>query len=327
MIISRTPLRVSLFGGTTDFPRWYLGRRGLVLGGGIDKYVYVVVNHRFWGGVRVSYSRTEEVEDFEELQHELIREAMRRTDVTQDVEILTVADVPGHGTGLGSSSAVTVGALNALYAYSDRYVSPDELAKRACEIELDILGAPIGKQDQYLCAHGGFTRVDFHGDGKVEARPAEVPPSRLAELQTMLMLFYIGTGRQSGDILSQQNDSTEDNAVNLASICSIAETAAQALRAGGVWDVGSLLHSSWIVKKELASGITSPEIDGWYEAARAAGAIGGKVCGAGGGGFLLLFVGPKKQDAVREALSDLEEKQFSFVPHGSQIIFAGGGAV
>lgn len=323
MIISRTPLRVSLFGGTTDFPRWYKGRRGLVLGGGIDKYVYVIVNHRFWGGVRVSYSKTEEVTDFTELEHELIREAMRRTEVKQNVEIITVADVPGHGTGLGSSSAVTVGALNALYAYSGRYVSPNELARQACEIELHILGRPIGKQDQYLCAHGGFTRVDFHGDGKVEARPVDVPRSRLVELQTMLMLFYIGTARQAGSILQEQNGSTEANADDLEAIYRIAKTAAEALRLGGVWDIGSLLHRSWCKKRDLAQGITNPTIDGWYDAACDAGAIGGKVCGAGGGGFLLLFVGPKKQDAVREALSDLDEKQFEFVQHGSQIIFAG----
>jgi D-glycero-alpha-D-manno-heptose-7-phosphate kinase len=294
MIISRTPLRISFCGGGTDFPKWYTGRYGCVVGAAIDKHIYVMVAPRFEGGVRVAYTQTEIVDDFEDLQHDLIRECMRLTGVTKDVEIATISDVPGRGTGLGSSSAVTVGVLNALWTY-----------ERQCR---------------------GLHCIEFLGDGQVapealwheEWRDAAVP----SVIENNLLLFYLGTTRCADDILKVQDARTDENAFHLEGLSQLARQARHELLAGRFAEVGGLMHGAWLRKMRLADAISTPEIRGGYEQARHAGALGGKVCGAGGGGFMLLYVEPEKQAAVREALSDLKELEFNFDYEGTKILYA-----
>lgn len=340
MIVSRTPLRISFVGGGTDFPRWYKGRYGCVVGAAIDKYMNVTVNRRFEGGVRVAYTKTEIVEDFEDLEHDLIRECMRLTGVTKDVEIVTVADVPGRGTGLGSSSAVTVGVLHALRVYKADVATSDygrvkripipELAHQACVVELEMLKKPIGKQDQMFCAYGGLATVEF-SDAAVQyeqhwGRMAYPERHWLKEFSDRLMLFYFGTTRDGNEILAKQDERTEMNDAALINLTWMARMARSYLFAShdySQWPrIGKLMHDAWELKKSLAPGITDVAIDICYEAALDAGALGGKVCGAGGGGFMLLYVEREKQAAVREALSALKELPFGFDYEGTTIIHA-----
>jgi D-glycero-alpha-D-manno-heptose-7-phosphate kinase len=322
MIISRTPLRISLMGGGTDFPRYYLNHGGAVLNAAIDKYMYVMVNRRFARDVRVAYTKTEIVEHFGQLQHELIREAMRLTGATEQLDIATVSDIPARGTGLGSSSAVTVGALNALHAYLGRHVSGNELSRQACEIEIDTLNHPIGKQDQYIAAHGGVRFIHFQTNGDVVAEPLPCTKARRQELEDNVMLFYTGVTRNSNDVLAKQNSRTELNVPLLDRLTEMASRMREVVGgAGDLDEVGELLHENWELKKQLAQGITNDGIDAWYSAARSAGAIGGKITGAGGGGFFVLYCPRDRHGSVRAALSDMEETRFRFEPHGSQIIF------
>lgn len=340
MVISRTPLRISFCGGGTDFPRWYKSRYGCVVGAAIDAYVYVIVNPRFEGGVRVAWADNVEVcEDWTVVNHDLIREAMKLTGVVDDVEIVTVADVPGRGTGLGSSSAVTVGVLHALYTYElwrskSRTPAPGEfsaslLAEQACQIELDILGKPIGKQDQYLCALGGVNCIEFLGDGQVvvEDLSGDMDRNTYPRLQCEafcknLLLFYLGTTRCADDILREQDGRTEENAERLRFLTDAARRCRSALLRPEFEAVGELMRRAFVKKAHLACDIVDEDILRRYDAGIDAGALGGKVCGAGGGGFMLLYVEPEKQAAVREALPDLKELEFGFDYEGSKIIHA-----
>ncbi len=309
-------------GGGTDFPRYYLNHGGAVVNAAINKYMYVMVNKRFAPDVRVAYTRTEIVEHFGQLRHELIREAMRLTGATAQLDIATVSDIPAQGTGLGSSSTVTVGALNALHAYLGRHVSAKDLAKQACNIEIDILNHPIGKQDQYIAAHGGLRFIKFQTDGAVVAEPLPCTKERRKELEANLMLFYTGVTRSSNTVLAKQNSRTE---LNVPLLDRLAEMALQMRNViGGTGDlneVGELLDENWELKKQLAQGISNDSIDELYAAARSAGAVGGKITGAGGGGFLLLYCPRDRHGSVRAALSEFRESRFRFEPHGSQIIF------
>ena len=322
VIIARTPLRISLMGGGTDFPRYYLEHGGAVLNAAIDKYMYVMVNTRFTPDVRVAYTRTEIVEHVEQLQHELIREAMRLTGATSQLDIATMSDIPAQGTGLGSSSAVTVGALNALHAYLGRHASAATLAEQACTIEIDILNRPIGKQDQYVAAYGGLRFTAFETSGDVIAEPIVCTPERRRELTANLQLFYTGVGRNSNTVLGEQDRRTDLNVPLLDRLAEMAGRMRDVIGGDDSLDeVGELLHESWQLKKQLAPGITSDRIDEYYDAARSAGAIGGKIAGAGGGGFLLLYCPKDRKGSVRAALSPLRETTFRFEPHGSQIVF------
>jgi len=322
MIISRTPLRISLMGGGTDFPRYYLNHGGAVLNAAISKYMYVMVNKRFARDVRVAYTKTEIVEHFGQLQHELIREAMRLTGATEQLDIATVSDIPARGTGLGSSSAVTVGALHALHAYRGRHVSANALSREACKIEIDILNHPIGKQDQYIAAHGGLRYITFQTDGDVVAEPLPCTEERRRKLEDNLMLFYTGVTRNADNVLEKQNSRTELNVPLLDRLAEMASRMREVIgRAGDLDEVGELLHENWELKKQLAHGITNDGIDAWYAAARSAGALGGKITGAGGGGFLMLYCPRDRQGSVRASLGELQEAPFHFEAHGSQIIF------
>ncbi len=323
MVISRTPLRVSFAGGGTDIADYYLKHGGAVTSTAINKHIYVTVNKRFDETIRVAYSRTEIVNHVDEIKHELVREAMKKTGVTEGVEITTIADVPSRGTGLGSSSALTVGLLNALYTFVGKPKSRETLAREACEIEIDILKQPIGKQDQYIAAYGGLQFIQFNRDDSVFVDPVVCPPGTKKELEENLLMFYTGLTRKASDILTEQKKEMKkkDKEEMLNRLKELAYRAKKALEQGNTREIGEILHENWLLKRELASGITNPQIDQMYEKARKAGAVGGKILGAGGGGFLLLYVEKEKQRDVRRALADHRELDFKLEPQGSKIIY------
>ena len=322
MIVVRTPLRVSFLGGGTDFDDYFTRYGGAVLNTTIDKYVYVVVKQRYDNMIRVSYSKQEVVDTVDELEHEIIREAMKRAGVTRGVEIITLADVPSHGSGLGSSSSVSVGLLHALYAYKDEYKSPDELAQEACRIEIDILKKPIGRQDQYIAAYGDMQFITFSGQGIIPER-IDIPFEEKRSFENNLLLFDTGLTRNSNEVLAEQLTNIDLRLDILNAIRNSAYRARELIISGVFDDIGLLLAENWELKKQLSSTITNPEIDEMYQAARKAGAIGGKISGSGGGGFLLLYCPQERQDRVRTALSKLRELPFHFECFGSRMVYSG----
>lgn len=322
MVISKTPLRMSFAGGGTDLPAFSDKHGGAVLSTAIDKWVRVGVAPRFEGDVRVSYSQTEIVEKAGDVEHELVREAMRRTGLARGVEVITLADLPSHGTGLGSSSTVTVGLLTALYGYQGVQKPPEELAKEACRIEIDVLGKPIGKQDQYAAALGGLNLIEFKPDGSVVSEPIVASREHLAALHRSLLLFYTGTPRQSGDeVLARQSKAVEDgDDGTLLEIRDLVYEMRELLVKGEVEGMGHLLHSSWELKQRAAPGTSNDMIDGIYARAREAGAWGGKLLGAGGGGFFVVCADPDAHAAVRKALSEYREIPFRFADRGTHLL-------
>lgn len=320
MIIVQTPLRISLFGGGTDFPEYFLANGGCVLSSAIDKYIYVIIKERFDDQIRISYTETEIVNQVEDLRHELIREALKITGIKKGVEIATMGDIPA-GTGLGSSSAVTVGALHAFYTYRGQVINREKLAREACEIEVDILKKPIGYQDQFISSYGGLRYFEFKKDDSVNHPTVEIDSEIPSELNKHLMLLYTGTTRKSETILSKQKSNILNNLNALNELKLFANEARIALIEGNLDLIGTLLHESWSLKKSLAAGITNDEIEEIYETARKAGALGGKVTGAGGGGFLMLYCPIEKREKVRSALSRLKELKFCLEPNGSRVIF------
>jgi D-glycero-alpha-D-manno-heptose-7-phosphate kinase len=328
MIISRTPLRLSFVGGGTDLPDFHEEHGGAVVSTTIDKWIHVVVAPRFEGDVRVSYSRTEIVPSARAVEHELAREAMRMTGVPRGVDIVTLADVPSHGSGVGSSSSVTVGLLNALYAFQGVYKSPLRLAEEAARIEIEILGKPIGRQDQYAAAVGGFNFIQFlPRGGGVRLEPVIAPSETFKRLQRSLMMFYTGQQRSADGPLRKQQQSVQSGQA-VDALCRMRDLAFEfrdRLSSGDLEALGQLLHENWQLKRGLTDGISSEQIDGWYERALAAGAMGGKILGAGGGGFLLLLAPLDRQDAVRAELSELRELSLRFSAYGTQISVLGQG--
>lgn len=330
MIISRTPLRVSFVGGGTDLGDFCHEHGGAVVSSAIDKWIHVVVASRFEGDLRVSYSRTEIVPTASDVEHELVREALRLTGLPRGLDVLTLADVPAQGTGLGSSSAVTVGLLNALYAYQGVFRSAVDLAEEASHIEIDVLGKPIGRQDQYAAAHGGFNFIEFmpHGGG-VRVEPIVCPPKTLERLHRSLLMFYTGRQRAASDVLSGQRQAIVEGSATkaLLGMRDLAYELREVLGRGAVEEIGSLLDRNWELKRSLVDGLSDAQVDAWYASARAAGAGGGKLLGAGAGGFLLIMASPEKQPAVRTALADLREVPFHFAARGTQItLLERGGA-
>lgn len=324
MIISKTPFRVSFAGGISDIKDYYKNGYGAVVSTTIDKYVYVTVNKKFDDKIRVSYSKTEIVDKIEEIDHPLVREALRMAGVDGGVEITSIGDIPA-GTGLGTSSAFTVGLLNALYAFKGEYKGAETLARQACEIEIDILGEPIGKQDQYAAAYGGLNLIRFNADETVFVEPVILDKKTKDELNDNLMLFYTGIQRKSG-ILSQSKKEIEKHRGYVDKIRDIAQDLASALRNNDLSSFGELMHEGWIYKKKTGD-VSTPVIDKYYEKARNAGASGGKILGAGGGGFLLLYCklllchDEGYQYNVREALTGLKQTRFNLEPQGSRIIY------
>ncbi|MEK7785850.1 MAG: GHMP kinase, partial [Chloroflexota bacterium] len=294
---------------------------GCVLSSSIDKYVFVTIKERFDQLLRIGYTRTEMVTSVAEIQHELIRESLNKTRIERGVEVTTMGDIPSSGSGLGSSSTVTVGALHAMYTYRGEIVPAEQLAREACEIEIDILGKPIGIQDQYIAAYGGLRFMEFAPDGKVRCEKIELDPYLKRRLNESLLLFFTGVTRRAATILDEQKRNIGDRLSVLREMKQMAYTARDELRAGNLDSIGELLHKSWELKKQLASQISNGMIDDMYQAARRAGAIGGKITGAGGGGFLLLYCPQERREAVRTALNHLQELPFRLEQDGSKVIF------
>ena len=320
MIISQTPLRIGLVGGGTDLPDYYREHGGRVLNCAIDKYIYVIVKQRFDDDIYVNYSKKEIVSRVEDLEHELVREAMHMAGIRGGVEITTLADVPSAGSGLGSSSSVTVGLLHALFTYQGRQISAEELADRACAIEIDRCGKRIGKQDQYIAALGGIRDIRFGPGDRVVADEVDVPAEQRRALQQQMLLFYTGVTRRAEKILEEQSSNVAHALAGFHRLRDLAGEAADSLRRGDVDDVGKALRSSWEVKRGLATGVSNPDIDAAVEAAMEAGATGAKVSGAGGGGFLLVISPVEHQRAVRNRLAGMKELPIKLDALGSRIM-------
>jgi D-glycero-alpha-D-manno-heptose-7-phosphate kinase len=326
MIITRSPLRISLGGGGTDLPSYYREHGGFVIAAAIDKYVFVTVTRPFTEGIFLKYSKLEHVDRCEDVQHPIIREAIRMLGFrTPQVEITALADIPS-GTGLGSSGSFATALLKALYAHRRRLIHPQELAQLACEIEIDHLSEPIGKQDQYIAAYGGVTCFSFNPDDTVEACPLRIGIDSLHDLEDNLLLFFTGFSRRAGAILRDQDLRTQqadqDMLANLHHIKEIGLRSQQALEAGDTALFGELMHEHWEHKKRRSSGMSNPRIDEWYDLARAHGAVGGKLVGAGGGGFLLFY--SENHRRLREAMSKagLQEVRFRFDFEGTKVLLS-----
>jgi D-glycero-alpha-D-manno-heptose-7-phosphate kinase len=322
MLISQTPLRISLAGGGTDLRAYYKDSEGFVVSTAIDKYLYVLIKERFDDKIYLNYAaRKEIVDDISEIQHELVREAGLITGLRCGFELATFADIPSEGSGLGSSSSLTVGLLNAMHTYLGRQVTHDQLAEEACRIEIEILGKPIGKQDQYIASHGGLSAITFHGSEAVTTASLELSEKERHYLGNHFMLFFTNITRQASTILTEQQEKTGNNRDNLYEIYRLGKRVEEAIRSKRFDEIGEVLHANWLLKKKLASGITTAQIDQMYDLALKAGAMGGKVAGAGGGGFLLLYVKPEHQARVREALGTYRQMPFMLDAHGATVTF------
>jgi D-glycero-alpha-D-manno-heptose-7-phosphate kinase len=323
MIISRTPFRISFVGGGSDMETFYARNQGAVLSTSIDKYMYISSHRYFYKDqIQVKYSRTETVGSLDELQHPLIREALRKANITGGIEISSISDIPS-GTGMGSSSSFTVGLLHNLYAINRQYVSHETLASEACEIEIEILKEPIGKQDQYAAAFGGLNIIYFNSDGSVRVEPLYIKSVVYEALQDNLVMFYVGNQRKASDILSEQkkNASQDDKFNTLKQMVGLVFELRECLYAEKLADFGTILHENWILKQKLASKISNPDIDEIYQAGISCGATGGKLLGAGGGGFMLFYCEKEKQSKLISTLKKYEPIDFKFERDGSKIIY------
>jgi len=326
LIITKTPLRVSFLGGGTDYPEYFLEYGGQTLGAAIDKYSYVVVNslaNLFDYKIRVSYSRTELVNQVNEIEHPAVRGCMQFLQMDGGLEVHYVGDLPAR-TGLGSSSSFTVGLLHALRATRGELVSAEQLASEAVYVEQQLLGERVGVQDQYICAHGGLVHLQFSRNGEITALPIPVSRQRLSDLQSHMMLFYTGISRHAHQVLEEQINRTREGTVSkeLGYLSELVDQGIDVLMNGyPIAAFGELLHTAWQTKRRLSSKISNPQIDEWYEKAREAGAVGGKLLGAGGGGFLLLMAHPVDHSAVEQALHDLPRVNFGLDHSGSALVF------
>jgi D-glycero-alpha-D-manno-heptose-7-phosphate kinase len=326
MIITRSPLRISIGGGGTDLPSYYERHGGFVIAAAIDRHVYVTVMRPFAPGVYLKYSDLEHVENVDDVRHPIIREALRMQHLrTPQIEITTLADIPS-GTGLGSSGSFTTALIKALYAHRRRLLQPGDVARLACEIEIERLQEPVGKQDQYIAAYGGITAFDFHPDGSVSARPLAISMETMFDLEENVLLFFTGFSRSAGSILKDQQvrslDLDPEMIDNLHFVKELGIRSERLLEAGRCPEFGELMHEHWEHKKRRSKGMSNPRIDEWYELGRQNGAVGGKLVGAGGGGFLMFYADDRKKlrQAMRQA--GLEEVRFRFDFEGTKILLA-----
>lgn len=320
MIITRTPFRVSLAGGGSDLKEFYSKNGyGAVVSATISKYMYIVIHPYFHDKVRLKYSKTEDVKNVDEIQHPIIRECLKKVEIERGIEIASFADIPS-GTGLGSSSSFTVGLLNALYAYKGKVMSKERLAAEACKIEIDILGEPIGKQDQYAAAYGNINYIKFNKDETVDVSPILLAESAREKIENNLCLYYTGGDRRASDILYEQknNTSNKDKFQNLKKMVMLADELRDCLHKEDSDAIGGLLHEGWLFKKELASGITNKSIDDLYNQTLNLGAKGGKLLGAGGTGFLLIYA--ENQEALNASMG-CRFLPFKIDREGTKIIF------
>ncbi len=324
MIIARSPLRITLGGGGTDLPSYYEEREGFLISAAIDKYVYITLHETFEKGYFLKYSKFEKCNDIEEIQHPIIREALKLLDWRKPcLELCSMADIPA-GTGLGSSSSFTTALLRALHTMQGNIVSTRTLAEEACEIEMNRLNEPIGKQDQYIASYGGITCMNFHKDGYVWVDPLRISEETLYNLEDNLILYFTGFSRSAGNILKEQNDKSkehnEDMLKNLDFVKDLGYQSKNALEKGDLDEFADIMNVHWEYKKKRSGGMSNPQIDEWYSLARSHGALGGKMIGAGGGGFLMFYV--KDKARLRDAMRDtgMSEVRFRFEKEGSRIL-------
>jgi D-glycero-alpha-D-manno-heptose-7-phosphate kinase len=329
MIISKTPMRLSFVGGGSDIPHYYREHGGAVLSTSINKFVYLTVNKRFGPGFRISYSKTEEVDQVEEIGHKIVRNTLLKLALDGSgqhggIEITSIADIPSRGSGLGSSSAFTVGLLHALYAYLGRYRPKLDLASEACDIEINRCGEPIGKQDQYACACGGLNVITFHPDDSVTVEPVIARPEVVKKIESELLMFHTGVARSASDLLKVQAETVTgatDKQKSLDKMVNLVFALRDGISTGDATIVGDVLHENWMIKRSLSAGITNALIDDAYETARRAGARGGKLLGAGGGGFLVFSAPQERHEAIIARLAPLVHVDFGFDVRGATIVF------
>ena len=326
MIIARSPLRITLGGGGTDLPSYYQVHEGFLIAAAIDKYVYVNVMRPFTEGIYLKYSQLEHIKNIQDVKHPIIREALHLLDFkTPQVEITTLADIPA-GTGLGSSGSFTTALLKALYTHRKRHLHQEELAELACHIEIDRLGEPIGKQDQYAAAIGGITCFTFHRDNTVTANPLKINMDTMFDLEDNLLLFFTGFSRSASNILKDQNvrtrNSESDMLTNLHYVKDLGYRSMQALESGNTVLFGELMHEHWEHKKRRSGGMSNPMIDAWYELGMKNGAVGGKLVGAGGGGFLMFMAQDRNKLRHAMAAAGLEEVRFRFDFEGTKVVMS-----
>lgn len=323
MIISKTPLRMSYVGGGSDLPAYYREEPGAVLSTSIDKYMYICVNRKFDGRVRVSYTRTEDVKTRAEVEHPIVREALDIVGIEGGIEIASMADIPSKGSGLGSSSSFAVGLLNALFAYRNQFAPKERLAQLACEIEITRCGEPIGKQDQYAAAYGGLNLIRFYPDDRVSVDPVICAPDLLSQVENSTLVFFTGRTRSASAVLAQQSKAMEaaDRRALMRRMVKLADDLKQELEGGHIENFGPILDENWRLKAQLTKGISDGQIDNWYSLGLAHGALGGKLLGAGNGGFMMFFAPPERHQAITAALGDLFPVKFSFDRAGTQVVF------
>jgi D-glycero-alpha-D-manno-heptose-7-phosphate kinase len=321
MIITKTPYRVSLIGGGTDLRAFYRLGYGAVISTAIDKFIYLAIHRYFEPKIVLKYSRIEVVDRASEIQHPLIRECLTACGTTGPLELTSFADIPSTGSGLGSSSAFSVGLIKALHSFAGKEVSAETCAALACEVEIERLGEPIGKQDQYASAYGGLNYIRFNADESVFVEPILLAREKREHLQDHLIMLYTGITRSARGILTEQRRNTEEDASKqqrLSRLLEMTEALRRELAAGHVEALGETLHESWMLKRELASGVSSSDLDEIYDTARAAGAVGGKILGAGGGGFFLFYAPPDRQPGLLKALDRLQHVPIRFEPQGTR---------
>jgi D-glycero-alpha-D-manno-heptose-7-phosphate kinase len=324
MIIARSPLRVSLGGGGTDLPSYYREHEGFLLAAAIDKYVFVTVMRPFTRGIFLKYSNLEHVEQIPEIKHPIIREVLTMEGLkVPQVEITTLADIPS-GTGLGSSGSFTTALIKAVYAHRRKLILPQDLAELACHVEIDRLQEPIGKQDQYIAAYGGLTCFTFHKDNRVTAKPLKISQETLYDLEDHLLLFFTGFSRSAGGILKDQKVRTQKNdnemLKNLHYVKELGLRSREALESGNGEGFGKIMHEHWEHKKKRSGGMSNPKIDEWYQLGMKNGAVGGKLVGAGGGGFLMFYAKDRQKLRLAMAQAGLEEVRFRFDFEGTKIV-------
>ena len=324
MIISRTPLRMSFAGGGSDIASYYRHFGGAVISTAINKYVYVNVNPKFDSGIRVGYSKNEEVLNVSDIEHKIVREALIHLDIDGGIEITTIADIPSKGTGLGSSSTFTVGLLHALNAFKGQYISSERLAQDACYVEIEKCGAPIGKQDQYAAAYGGLNLIHFNSDDSVVVNPIICDIKTIKTIESNILVFYTGITRSASNLLLIQSQIMQSDAGKQATMhkmVGLANTLAEEIRNNNPNVFGEILHEGWMLKKTILNEISNNGIDEWYQIARNAGAKGGRILGAGAGGFLMLAAPPESHEYIKSKLHMLRHIPMSFDRTGSRIIF------
>jgi D-glycero-alpha-D-manno-heptose-7-phosphate kinase len=324
MIISKTPLRMSFVGGGSDLPSFYRQNGGAVLSTAINKYIFINVNKKFDNGIRIAYSKTEEVDSIYKIEHRLVQESLKYLKINGGLEITSIADIPAKGTGLGSSSSFTVGLLNALNAFNNVYTSNEKLASDSCKIEIDICGEPIGKQDQYAAAYGGFNLIEFKKDDSVLVTPVITLPDTIHAIEENIIVFYTGITRSASAILKQQNNEITNNKQKhdtLIKMVDLTYHLFNEIQNNNPSAFGEILHENWILKKSIAEGISNKFIDDCYEIAIKSGAIGGKILGAGAGGFLMFYAHKKNHKKIEASLNNLKKVEFKFEKTGSQIIY------